>query len=601
MRAYCVLIGAILAAITAAAVLLARSSDRPLRLRPAGDPAHLAPGKQPCPPIVLSADGPTRALTTGAATFDTSQVQFVPQLLAPHDGPIVDVEAVLEGFEDDEGDGEHAHRIPEGERHALALGDSNSQSSLTAGSFFAGIQQTPWTPPDPTLAVGLGAVVETVNCSVAFYTRSGAPIWVNKLDSSGSPGLFEPAGAGSFTFDPKCLYDQGAGRFAIVALEVYGSNESWIDLAVSDDADPSGAWHVYRTPALFQIGNSLYGVDYPGFGYDGSAFYVTANLFDLATQAPGGVLFRVFPKSQVLQGAPATPIDLRDPSGWSVQAAHMEDGQGAPSAPLFVSVATTSSLRVQAITTPLSNPSLATTTVAIPAFTVTSGWAWNVTGKLNMTDSRLLNAYWRAGSLYTAHNVSVQESPTYSKNAARWYQIATGPWPASGTPLYVQGGTIDGGPSVHTFFPAIAANARGDVAVVLGMSSKTTRPDIRVCGRAAADPPGAISYPAQVKIGPLGSSGRWGDYFGIAVDPADNTKFWGVGEVGDVFGWSTWLGPFNVSCAADYDDSGYTDFDDFNAFMSDFIDGSDAADVDHSGFTDIMDFNVFVDAYESGC
>ena len=75
---------------------------------------------------------------------------------------------------------------------------------------------------------------------IAWYTTSGTLQFSVDLGSPGNPGFFEGVGAGNFTFDPKCMYDDQQDRFVVVVLEVYGSTESWICLAVSDDSDEEG-------------------------------------------------------------------------------------------------------------------------------------------------------------------------------------------------------------------------------------------------------------------------------------------------------------------------------------------------------------------------
>ncbi len=55
------------------------------------------------------------------------------------------------------------------------------------------------------------------------------------------------------------------------------------------------------------------------------------------------------------------------------------------------------------------------------------------------------------------------------------------------------------------------------------------------------------------------------------------------------------------TCIADFDGTGFVDFDDYNAFVTDFEAGSDTADVDASGFVDIEDFTYFVQLFEAGC
>lgn len=56
-----------------------------------------------------------------------------------------------------------------------------------------------------------------------------------------------------------------------------------------------------------------------------------------------------------------------------------------------------------------------------------------------------------------------------------------------------------------------------------------------------------------------------------------------------------------VSCGADFDQSGFVDTDDFDAFVRAFEAGTDNADFDLSGFVDTDDFDAFVHAFEAGC
>lgn len=76
----------------------------------------------------------------------------------------------------------------------------------------------------------------------------------------------------------------------------------------------------------------------------------------------------------------------------------------------------------------------------------------------------------------------------------------------------------------------------------------------------------------------------------------------------------TWAGPNTTcvdanqngkadvcDCKADFDGTGFVDFDDFNLFVVAFEAGDIAADFDTSGFVDFDDFNLFVVAYEAGC
>jgi glucose/arabinose dehydrogenase len=54
-------------------------------------------------------------------------------------------------------------------------------------------------------------------------------------------------------------------------------------------------------------------------------------------------------------------------------------------------------------------------------------------------------------------------------------------------------------------------------------------------------------------------------------------------------------------CPADFDNTGFVDTDDYDAFVEAFEAGDESADVDASGFVDTDDFDAFVEAYEAGC
>ncbi len=56
-----------------------------------------------------------------------------------------------------------------------------------------------------------------------------------------------------------------------------------------------------------------------------------------------------------------------------------------------------------------------------------------------------------------------------------------------------------------------------------------------------------------------------------------------------------------VKCPADFDNSGFVDIEDYNAFVTAFEAGTDDADFDGSGFVDIEDFYAFVTAFQNGC
>ncbi len=518
------------------------------------------------PRIDLSVDNHAARYVVSAETIDTRDFPAQHRRGAPWTGPTARPGTLLPP---------HAKPgpLPGGPPNDLHPAGLLGGSRTGDISGFEGIAQTPWRPPDPTIAVGPDHVVVTVNMAVAFYTRDGVETFSANLDSTGDPGFFEGEGAGDFTFDPKCYYDPTSGRFVIIALEYYDTNEAWVDIAVSDDSDPNGTWFKYRTWAVVEVGDSTYWVDYPGFGWDEDAFYVTGNLFLLEGNGSGfaGALYRVFPKSPLLAGDDATVFDVRRGGHASVQAAHHHDTAAAA---YFVSRRDSSRMRISAVLSPTTAPSVEQVNVDVPSFSSPGSDAPNPGGAIDTLDGRIMNVHYRNGSLLAAHAVDGGD-----RTVSRWYRFDVGNWPVAGSPILAESGEINTPSGVHNFFPAVAANRHGDIALVCAMADANTYPSIQVTGRHAADPPGSMGSLQQAAIGDAGSDGRWGDYFDLTTDPTNDVRFWFVGEYARDYGWQTYVGSFVVTCVEDLDANGSVDIGDLLAVIAAWGSDGDAATI----------------------
>lgn len=75
-----------------------------------------------------------------------------------------------------------------------------------------------------------------------------------------------------------------------------------------------------------------------------------------------------------------------------------------------------------------------------------------------------------------------------------------------------------------------------------------------------------------------------------------------VGSTNGLFGASYGLaGASTKPCPADFDGSGFADFEDYHIFVQMFEAGSIDADIDGTGFVDLEDFDAFVQVFELGC
>jgi len=169
-------------------------------------------------------------------------------------------------------------------------------------------------PPDQGMCAGNGFVLEVVNDVLNIFNTSGQSVLPDNTAANivaGFPrnvnhaidlnSFYGYAAAinrttgvrGPFVTDPSCLYDAATQRWFAVALTLdttaggafTGPNH--LDLAVSQTADPTGMWNIYRIPVQDDgtqgtpnhcNGHPCLG-DYPHIGADANGFYITTNEF----------------------------------------------------------------------------------------------------------------------------------------------------------------------------------------------------------------------------------------------------------------------------------------------------------------------------------
>jgi hypothetical protein len=140
--------------------------------------------------------------------------------------------------------------------------------------------------------------------------------------------------------------------------------------------------------------------------------------------------------------------------------------------------------------------------------------------------------------------------------AIRWYQmnVTGGNFPA--TPVQQQSWT-NGNDGLWRWMPSIAVDQNGNMAIAYSTSSATQEPSIRYAGRLASDPLNDLGQGEAVMTAGGGhqthSSGRWGDYSMLTVDPTDNLSFWHTNEyypVTSSASWFTRVGKFQFPAAS---------------------------------------------------
>lgn len=430
-------------------------------------------------------------------------------------------------------------------------------------------------PPDTNGAIGPNHYVQWVNLSLAVYLRgangsapsliygpvAGTTLW------TGFGGACETANNG----DPVVRYDRQADRWVMSQLALPNSffglylAPFYQCIAVSATPDPTGPY--YRYQYSFNKLN-----DYPKFGVWPDAYYMTMNQFSppLLSFAGQGVL--AFDRAKMLAGQPAGMVSF-DLSSVDLNLAGMlpSDFDGPPppagSPNYFMQVDDDAwgyapdQLQLWKFHVDWTTPSNSTFThaVSLPVAAFDSnlcGGAENCVPQpgtsvaLDTLSDRLMYRlqYRNFGdheSLVVNHTVDVDGT---DHAGIRWYEIRD----PNGTPTIYQQGTYapDGD---HRWMGSAAMDSAGNLAIGFSVSSASTYPSIRYAARLATDPLGTLGQGETTLVAGSGSqthtTGRWGDYSMMTVDPVDDCTFWYTQEyyaATSEAGWQTRVGAFSL-------------------------------------------------------
>ncbi len=403
-------------------------------------------------------------------------------------------------------------------------------------------------PPDTDGDVGPSHYVQMINLSFAIYDKSGNRLYGPANNNTLWSQLGGPC-ADTNNGDPIVLYDQLADRWLMsqFALPNYPSGPFYQCIAISQTPDPTGAWHLYE----FMISNHKLN-DYPKFGVWPDGYYMSINQFTCniftCTWAGQGVVS--FERDKMLVGDPSARMVYFDlfsqdpdlggmlPADWDGTA---QPPTGAPN--YFVQVDDDAwggwpdQLQVWEFAVDWASPSSSTFTFAqsldtAPFDSNVCGYSRNCVPqpggtKVDAISDRLMFRlqYRNLGShqaMVANHTVDVNGA---DHAGIRWYELRNG---GSGWSIYQQGTYAPD--SDHRWMGSMAMNSAGDIALGYSVSSTSTSPSIRFTGRLDGDPPGQMTQGEGAIINGSGyqmhSSGRWGDYSAMAVDPVDDCTFW---------------------------------------------------------------------------
>lgn len=459
----------------------------------------------------------------------------------------------------------------------LRTNSSKTRVSINNGS-------TGVSPGDPVVDVSANYIIYGVNGSsgttFTVYNKSGI-----KLAGPSTFKSLAPSGDGCSTSvsDPIVLFDRLANRWFL--LEMGGTSSSAkMCIYVSKTENPvSGGWWFYgfSTPVLN---------DYPHCGVWNNAYVCTDN------EGGSSVTAYAYDRVNMLNGATARAqqrfVSVPALAGYGFQAltpvTFMGDSAHAPPASTRQILArhnddeahasgsadgTRDFIDLYSINIDWNSPSNSGIST-LPRIAITEFNSWfrdystfatvpqpGSSSRIDPIREVILNSlvYRNVGSYESivgqfATNLNPARSGTTVNAGIRWFELrrtSGGNWT-----LQQEGTYAPGDSSTHHLVGTIATDNKGNIGLGYN-TTKTSSPTIYASlgytGRMASDPAGVMTLGENtVAAGTTAeTSGRWGDYFQMAVDPSDDCTFWMVGMYRPSGSWNTRVQDFKFSdCGA---------------------------------------------------
>jgi hypothetical protein len=385
--------------------------------------------------------------------------------------------------------------------------------------------------------MGVGAdkthVVQMVNVVGKIWTKgvAGSAFQLSKLFQTGS----------DFISDPWVLFDQESGHWfaGIVDFSATSTHpRAGENIAVSTTGDPTGSWFVYSIgyPDPAEAGGGC--PDQGKGGIDTNIVALGFNEFSGVGCTGGflGAALEEFDKSQMIAGVSVNFVYTSPLASYFSLIPAQALSAGATTM-YFASNDLNSTSKALHRVTSVGVPGGTVTLNALADLTLAHTYPVppkapqpGTTAKLNSGDQRTQHVVWKGGVglLLTWTESCLPVGDTRQRDCGR--VIATND--GVGGPAV----TMDNDAShkgQHYVYPAATLNSSNDVVVDFGVTSGSIFPEL---GAASAIVGGSFGPTlVLVKGTTANTTGRYGDYFAIALNPggtAPNKNVWAAGEIG---------------------------------------------------------------------
>jgi hypothetical protein len=434
---------------------------------------------------------------------------------------------------------------------------SNGGQTVLLNSF-PGISMTNYIPPDPTIAAGPDHIIICANSTFKILDKEG-----NVLKNISAAGWWSPAWPDE-NGDPQVIYDHYANRWVLVWMQYNSTAQTAGNLiAYSDDENPLGTWYMYRldTKKHGTVQSETWG-DYPKVGYDEEAIYIMTRCIPFAG---GGALYnkiRIINKSELYSsnGGPLTYTDV-----WDIRT----PGQGIAGDVLdcinpgicytpgnggwfFWAMGVYGGSQVSAdfyslykVVNPLTSPTIRGKVLPVQQY-FSPPLANQLGGGLGIETIGWITKgpVIRDGYLYVAHDIQNSTNPNYSSIKYLKVDLNT----------YSIVDNIEFGADGYFYlFPAITVDKDHNAAITYSRSADNEYIGAYFSTKYANDPDLGPSHPIAPGQGNYvltysGNINRWGDYFGIYLDPANDYDAWTISEYAAATNtWGTYIGNIRMA------------------------------------------------------
>jgi len=420
-------------------------------------------------------------------------------------------------------------------------------------------------PPDTTMAVGNGQIVQWVNLRMTVLNKTNGGLVLggsgyvngNQVWSGLAPtAICRTQNNG----DPVVQYDRLANRWVLSQFAFNSTNtQNALCFAISQTNDATGAYNLYE----YDFPNVL--PDYPKLGVWTDAYYMTANNFTYPGGSYSGSQVCAFDRTNMLAGSTASAVCFT--FGSNTDGSHFAmlpvDFEGSIPPP-----ANSAAYILNGDWFNLNNPPYSLKIRRFKPDFVTPVNSTITDGQGGATDSAITLPFDNSviGACNDSGGACVQQPSTTRKldtlSMRPMYRLAYRNLGGTGTNRESLVFTQSIGKSANTAFAGIQlleirnpgsatpsifnnvhfnpdANSRwmgaaasdklGNIGMGYSIGSSTLSPGIRIAGRTRGDLPSTIRGELSVKVGSgnqTSTAQRWGDYSTMQIDPDDDCTFW---------------------------------------------------------------------------